>query len=185
MTQWTRRGFMLAGSATTLAACSNAIGLNKTRAQIDADVDRAREALFRTVPGARQLAERSAGMLIIPEVTKAGLMFGGAYGEGALMIGPAKVDYFSFTAASFGLQVGVQRYSHALFFLTQEMLADFRYSDGWQLGVDAQYTTPEDAGALGVTTTTINQPVIALVFGQKGLIIGATLEGAKYSRLIR
>ncbi len=183
MTNWTRRGFLMAGSAT-LAACT-AVGINKSRGRIDLDADRARAELFRTVPGSRQLAERAAGMLIIPEITEAGLIVGGAYGEGVLMIGEAKVDYFSFTAASFGLQVGVQKYGHALFFMTQETLAGFRYSDGWQLGVDAQYTTAEDAAAIGVSTTTINLPVIALVFGQQGLIVGATLEGAKYSRLVR
>lgn len=183
MIKWTRRSFLVAGSAT-LAACS-AVGINKTRNQIDASVDAARAELFRTVPGARQLAERAAGMLIIPEVTEAGLMLGAAYGEGVLMIGNAKVDYFSLTSASFGPQIGVQKYGHALFFMTQETLAGFRYSDGWQLGVDAQFTTPDSAGSLGVSTSTINLPVIALVFGQKGLIVGATLEGAKYSRLMR
>ncbi len=183
MNKWTRRGFLLAGSAT-LAACT-AVGINKTRSEIDADADRARANLFRTVPGAQQLAQRSSGMLIIPKITQAGLMVGAAYGEGVLMIGEAKVDYFNFTAASFGLQAGVQQYSHALFFMTQQSLAGFRYSDGWQLGVDAQYTTPQDASAIGVTSTTINRPVIALVFGQQGLIVGATMAGAKYSRLVR
>jgi len=183
MTQWSRRGFLVAGSAS-LAACT-AVGINKSGDNINNTADAALAKLYSTVPGAQQLADRAAGVLIIPEITEAGLVFGGAYGEGVLMIGNAKVDYFSFTAASFGLQVGIQKYSHALFFMTQESLAGFRYSDGWQLGVDAGYTTPEDASAIGVSTSTINLPVIALVFGQQGLIVGATMEGAKYSRLVR
>ncbi len=182
MNSWTRRSFIVAGSAT--AACSNSI-ISGSRDSIDRRVDNARAELFNSVSGARQLAEKAAGLLIIPDVTQAGFMVGGAYGEGALMIGDAKVAYFSLATASFGIQAGVQRYHHALFFMTQETLAGFRYSDGWELGVDAQYTTSQDSASFGITTNTINLPVYALIYGQQGLIAGATFEGAKYSSLIR
>ena len=182
MSKWTRRAFIGAAGAT--AACS-ATGISRNKSSIDASVAQARRELFNAVPGTEALASRAAGVLIMPEVTKAGLMVGGAYGEGALMIGNATVDYFSFSGASFGLQIGVQKYSHALFFMTPEVLANFRYADGWELGVDAEYALQEDGMSVGVTTGTINLPVYAVVFSQRGLIIGATLEGAKYSRLIR
>ena len=184
MTKWTRRGFVLAGGATGLAACTNST-INQNSSELNQRVDIARSEMFRTVPGAEQLASQAAGVLIVPDVTQAGLFFGGSYGEGALLIGEAKVGYFTYAAASIGPQIGVSQYNHALFFMTQETLTRFRYSDGWQLGVDAEFTTPEEAGSLGVTTTTINLPVYALVYGQQGLIVGATLEGGKYSRVNR
>ena len=182
MLNWTRRSFLAATGAT--AACT-ATGISKSVAQIDMDIDAARDKLFRTVPGTQQLASQAAGLLIIPEVTEAGFMIGGSYGEGGLLIGDAKVDYFSFSAASFGLQIGAQRFSHALFFMTQESLAGFRNADGWQLGVDAEFVYAQDSGSVGVSTNTINLPVYAVVFGQQGAILGATLQGAKYSRIIR
>jgi len=183
MTKWTRRGF-IAATGATLTACST-VGINQSRDEIEFNVSSAKSELFRTIPGTQQLADQAAGILIIPEVTSAGLFLGGAYGEGALLIGDAAVDHFSFTAASFGLQFGVQRYSHALFLMTQEALAGFRNADGWQLGIDAEYVFPDQAASFGVNTSTINLPVYAVVYGQQGLIVGATLEGAKYSRLIR
>ena len=182
MSKWTRSGFIAATGAT--AACT-ATGISKTTTQIDMDIDRARAELFRTVPGTQQLATQAAGVLIIPEITEAGFMLGGSYGEGGLLIGDAKVDYFSFSAASFGLQFGAQRFSHALFFMTQETLAGFRNADGWQLGVDAEFVYQQDSGSVGVSTNTINLPVYAVVFGQQGAFVGATLQGAKYSRIIR
>lgn len=182
MTKWTRRGFI---AATGLTAACSAVGINQSRDEIEFNVNSAKSELFRAIPGTQQLAEQAAGILIIPEVKSAGFFLGGAYGEGALLIGDAPVDHFSFTAASFGLQFGVQRYSHALIFMTQEALAGFRTADGWQLGIDAEYVFPDQSGSFGVNTTTINRPVYAVVYGQQGLIIGATLEGAKYSRLIR
>ena len=182
MTNWTRRGFIAATGAT--AACT-ATGLSKSPNQIDLDIDAARANLFRSVAGTRQLSEIAAGVLIIPEITKAGLMLGGAYGEGGLMIGEAKVGYFSFSAASVGPQIGVQRFSHALFFMTQETLMGFRNTDGWQLGVDAEYVYGGDATSYGVSTNTINLPVYAVAYNQQGAVIGATLQGAKYSRIYR
>ena len=63
-------------------------------------------------------------MLVMPKVIKAGFMIGGAHGEGALRLNDP-VDgyekhggYYSVFAASFGWQIGVQRTSHVLFFMT-------------------------------------------------------------------
>ena len=39
--------------------------------------------------------------------------------------------------------------------------------------------------SLGITNNTLTKPIYAIVFGQRGVIAGASLEGAKYSRLIR
>jgi len=182
MQKWTRRAFIGAAGAT--AACGTS-GFGKNKATIDAGVMSARGQLFSKVPGTQELASRAAGVLLVPETTEAGLVIGGSYGEGALMIGDAIVDYYSFSAASIGLQIGIQKFSHALFFMTPEVLANFRYADGWELGVDAEFAVQEDAFSVGVSTNTINLPVYAVVFGQRGLLVGATLEGAKYSRLVR
>lgn len=182
MSNLTRRGFI---AATGLTAACSATGITKSMDQIDRDIDIARADLFRSVAGTEQLASKAAGLLIIPEITEAGLFVGGSYGEGGLLIGDAKVDYFSFSAASIGAQIGVQRFSHALFFMTQETLAGFRNTDGWQLGVDAEYVYRNDYGSVGVSTNTINLPVYAVVYNQTGAIVGASLQGAKYSRILR
>ncbi len=62
----------------------------------------------------------------MPLVTEAGLFFGGAYGRGALRIDNVTVDYYSTTKATYGLQIGAQQYAHALFFMTDSALAEFR-----------------------------------------------------------
>ncbi|HSF64854.1 MAG TPA: YSC84-related protein, partial [Paracoccaceae bacterium] len=93
------------------------------------------------------------------------------------------VDYYSTARATFGLQIGAQQYSHALFFLTDAALSEFRRASGWAVGADVRYATPEQGASLGKETTELT-PVIALVYGQSGLIAGATLAGAKYTRII-
>jgi lipid-binding SYLF domain-containing protein len=181
----TRRAFLGAAGSSVLvaAACGNGVG-SGGGAQIDARVDATRDFLFRTYPGTRDLETRALGVLYMPLVTEAGFFVGGAYGRGALRINNVTVDYYSTTRATYGLQIGAQQYAHALFFMTESALAEFRASDGWAASADLRYATPDQGGrSIGKETTELD-PVVALVFGQSGLIAGATLAGTKYSRII-
>lgn len=184
MTQFSRRNFILTGSAMPLlAACGN--GLNSGNAQrIDTRVDAAIDFMVQEVPGTDQLVRDAAGMLVMPLVTEAGFGIGGAYGRGALRVGGATVDYYSAVAGSFGLQIGAQQYAHTLFFMTEDALRNFRTSPGWSAGADVRYAVNTEGATLGVDTTVLLDPVIAVIFGQAGLIVGATLEGTRYTRIL-
>lgn len=184
-TPLTRRALLgIAGcSLLVTAACASGVGSGAS-AQIDARVDATRDFLFTTYPGTRDLAAGASGVLWMPLMTEAGFFFGGAYGRGALRINDVTVDYYATAKASYGLQIGAQQYAHALFFMTPEALADFRRGEGWAVGTDLRYATPDQGGASIGKQTTELQPVIALVFGQSGLIAGATLSGVKYTRII-
>lgn len=178
-----RRGLLAGmGSTALLAACSNGIG-SGGGAQIDARVDATQAFLEERYPGTRDLAARSAGVLYMPLITEAGFGIGGAYGRGALRIQGATVDYYSATKASIGFQIGAQQYAHALFFTTPQALEEFRRSPGWAASADIRYATPDQGASIGKETTELD-PVVALVFGQQGLIAGATLSGVKYTRII-
>lgn len=181
---FTRRGLLLGGGATLMAAgCTSVAGSQKRGARIDQRVDAALDYLYRTYPGTRDLSYKAAGVLVMPLVTEAGLGIGAGYGRGALRIGGATVDYYNAISGSFGFQIGAQQYSHALFFMTEDSLSRFRNSAGWSAGGDIEYAVIDNAGNLGVDTNTLLSPVVALVFGQAGLIAGATLEGTKYTRV--
>ncbi len=184
MEKITRRALLAgAGSATLLtAACGNGIGSNGA-AQIDARVDATQNYLFNRYPGTRDLASRANGVLYMPLMTEAGLVWGGAFGRGALRIQGVTVDYYSAAKASIGLQIGAQQYAHALFYMTPNALEDFRRATGWAASADLRYATPEEGASIGKATTE-SDPVIALIFGQQGLIAGATLAGVKYTRII-
>jgi len=181
---WSRRGFLVsAGSAVALAGCANGVG-SSGPAMIDSRVDATRNYLFNRHPGSRELADKAQGILWMPLMTEAGFGVGGAYGRGALRIGEVTVDYYSATSASFGLQIGAQQYAHALFFMTPEALRTFRAGPGWSAGADLKYAVKDEGGAISADTVTALDPVIALIFGQQGLIVGASLEGTKYTRII-
>ena len=86
-------------------------------------------------------------------------------------------------SANTGIQLGAQQYAHVLFFMTDTALTQFEYSMGFSAGGDLEYITPSISESLKVETLTTLSPVIALVFGQAGLKVGATLEGSKYTKL--
>ena len=178
-----RRKILLGGGAlAALAACGNGTG-SSNAAQIDARVDATRDYLFSRYPGTQELADKSYGILFMPLLTEAGFGIGGGYGRGALRINDTTVDYYSATRATIGLQIGAQQYAHALFFMTEQSLVEFRRANGWAAGAEIRYATPESGAAIGKQTTEIN-PVVGLIFGQQGLIAGATLAGVKYTRII-
>lgn len=179
----TRRTMLLGAGAGLLTACGN--GVNSVGApRIDGRVDSALNFLYNNIEGTATLAQKAAGILVIPLVTEAGFGVGARYGRGALRVNDVTVDYYSTASATFGFQVGAQQYAHALFFMTQDALADFRRSAGWTVGADARYAVSNEAGNLSVGTTTALSPVIAFVYGQAGLIAGASIEGNKYTRII-
>jgi lipid-binding SYLF domain-containing protein len=170
--------------AAILAGCDNSINSAGSQS-IDARVDATLDYLYSNYPGMTQLRDSSAGVLVMPLVTEAGfLTVGGSYGRGALRVGGTTVDYYSATQASIGPQLGAQQYAHVLFFMTQQALSSFRTSPGWAAGADVEYVAKDQGGNISADTTTQLSPVIAVVFGQAGLLVGATLEGTTYHRII-
>lgn len=186
MTTWTRRGF-LAATGGGLVACTTApASLQGSAGQrIDQRVDEALGELFQTVSGSEQLAAQAQGVLIMPDINRLGFFAGGAYGEGALRIQGATVEYYSLSAVSIGFTFGAQAYNQALFFLTPEALQDFRLADGWILGVDGAVVIDTDGAAGSLNTGSFNRPIVEVVYAQRGLIADASLAGAKYSRVYR
>ncbi len=180
-----RRGFLAAAAASTaaLAGCGNGVGSGGS-SRIDQRVDATRNFLFSSYAGTAELEQKAAGVLFMPLITKAGFGVGGSYGTGALRINNTTVDYYEALQANVGFQLGAQQYAHALFFMTPEALQNFRTSNGWSVGADAEYALVDQGGNLSAETLTTLEPVIALVFAQAGLIAGATLEGSKYRRII-
>lgn len=165
------------------AACGNGVGSGGAET-IDARVDATLNFMYRTYPGTDELRDKASGMLVMPLVTEAGFGVGGSYGRGALRVNDVTVDYYSAAQASIGLQIGAQQYAHVLFFMTEEALMEFRRSSGYAAGADLEYVFQDEGESLEAATTTSLAPVIAVIFGQAGLRVGATLEGTKYTRII-
>lgn len=137
----------------------------------------------KSVKGGTTFLKNSKGILVFPQVVKAGIAFGGEYGEGALLVNNEIVDYYSTAAASFGFQLGAQRRSLLIAFLTDESLFYFQNSSGWKAGIDGSVAIAEWGVGEDINTVDISSPVVGFVFDNQGLMYNLTLEGAKFTKL--
>ena len=153
--------------------------------EIDAKADSTLKMFFEKVGPAKELSAKSKGILVFPDVIKAGFGIGGEYGEGALRINGKTVEYYNTAAASIGLQLGAQEKAIILLFMDGRALDDFRKSDGWEAGVDGSVAVVEWGTGGSIDTTNIKDPIIGFVFGNKGLMFNLTLEGSKMSKIKR
>ena len=152
-------------------------------ADIDRDSARALADLTSKNPTAKMLAERAKAVLVFPTMVKAGFMFGGQLGEGALRRKGKTVAYYNSVAASYGFQAGVQSFGYALFFMNDAALEQLDTTRGFEVGVGPSIVLLDQGVARTLTSNTLTSDVYAMVFGQKGLMAGAGIQGSKITRI--
>ncbi len=154
-----------------------------SKVELDARVRAAIELMYTDVPASRELAQKAAGMLVFPTIIKGGIGIGGEYGEGALLVNGATVQYYRLTALSFGFQLGGQGKTEVLLFMTGAALQEFRDSEGWEAGVDGSIAVLEFGVGKEIDTNNIRDPIIGFVFNNKGLMYDLSLEGTKFWKI--
>lgn len=179
----------IGGVLTVLAMCLVFTGGTTKEVQaasareIDTSVDVTLERFYKEVGSGHQLVQDAKGVLVFPHVYKAGFGVGGEYGEGALRINGKTVDYYNTAAGSFGFQIGAQKKSIILLFMQDEVLDRLRQSSNWKAGADASVTLVTVGADGSIDTQKHNEPILAFVIGQKGLMYNLTLEGTKFTKL--
>jgi len=154
-----------------------------TKKEINASVDVGLERFTSDVRGADEFLKAAKGVLVIPRVKQAGFVLGAKYGNGALRVEGKTVGYYNMTAASAGLQIGVQESNIILCFMDKTVLKKFRESKGWQVGVDGTVALVTIGAGGSVDTTKLKEPIVGFVFGQTGLMAGVSLEGLKLTKI--
>jgi lipid-binding SYLF domain-containing protein len=170
-------------SLSLVVASSTAFA--KSAKEIDISVDVALEQFDKDVKGGKEFLKSAKGVLVFPGVLKAGIGIGGEYGEGALRIGGKTVDYYSTAAASIGFQLGAQSKRVILVFMQDDALKKFRESQGWKAGIDGSVALIELGVGGTIDTNNINNPIVGFIFGNKGLMYNLTMEGSKYTKIVR
>lgn len=151
--------------------------------EIDREVTAALKHLYTKSPAAKALGDNAVGILVFPGIVKGGFLVGGQYGEGALRKNGETVGYYSTVAASYGLQLGIQKYSYVLFFMSESAMTYLDRSDGWELGTAPNIVIVDKGAAGGISTTASKSNIYAFFFGQKGLMAGLGLQGTKVTRI--
>jgi lipid-binding SYLF domain-containing protein len=166
-----------------LALVASAASFASSKAELDASADTALQHFFALNPANKPLAQKAAGILIFSHVTKGGIGVAGEYGQGVLRVGNATVDYYSIGSASVGLTLGIAKHREIIMFMTQDSLDKFTASKGWSIGADAAVVLVKQGASGQYDSDTIGKPILAFVFGEKGLLGDVSLEGSKISKI--
>ena len=108
---------------------------------------------------------------------------GGEYGQGELRVGGKTDGYYNLIAGSYGFTFGAEQMDIIIAFMTKEALRQFKEIDGWEVGVTGNVAMIDVGGGKRLDTTSLKDPVVAFVFGAKGLMVDVSLKGAKFTKI--
>ncbi|MCU1738623.1 MULTISPECIES: YSC84-related protein [unclassified Pseudomonas] len=181
------RSLLFIGAAT-LSLLSTGL-LNNASAATAEDLNRdsrqALQILYKAHPFAETISHRAKAILVFPKVIKAGLVFGGSYGEGVMFSGPKVDGYYNSVTGSWGLQAGAQSYAYAVFLMTDKAVNYVRETKGWEVGVGPTVVLVDQGISKNLSTSTLKDDAYAFVFDQQGLMAGVSIEGTKISLIKR
>jgi len=148
-------------------------------AQLAADGRRALDKLYATEPKSRLFADNAKAVLVFPTIIKGGLVFGAQTGNGVLFVHGRPTRFYNVSAASWGLQIGGQSFSSAMFFMNARALRYLHKSGGFAIGSAPNVVVVDHGAAVSASTTTLTQDVYVFTFAQKGLMAGIDIHGSK------
>lgn len=157
---------------------------NPKAVQLDREVDAAIKKFETEIEGGAKFLSKVKGYLVIPSVIKAGFIIGGEHGKGALRVQGQTKYYYSLTSASVGYQIGAQEHSVLIAFLSEASLNNFMNSNGWEAGVDGSIAVAEWGKTGDISSISYEKPIIAFMYGSKGLMAGATVKGTKFQKIV-
>jgi lipid-binding SYLF domain-containing protein len=170
-------------TVAAFAALIGTVALAVDTATVDKQVSAALDKFYGLNDRNKYLADNAAAVLVFPRITKIGAGIGGEHGDGALLEGGKTVGYYSISGGSVGLTLGVSRHSEVILFQTPQARDKFLNSKDWALGADTSVAVVKKGAGGNYDTQTLSKPVLAFVFGEKGLMGDASLQGSKISKI--
>jgi lipid-binding SYLF domain-containing protein len=164
-------------------AAATLLSAQEASANLTSDARAALRQLIAQNPAARGVSEKALGVLVFPNVVKAGFILGGQSGQGILFYGDKVAGRYRTTAASYGLQAGAQKFGYVLFFMNQKALDWVNAAHGWSIGSAPSLVVVDQGMARTMNTDTLHSGIYAFTFDQRGLMGGIGIQGSKIQRL--
>lgn len=138
-------------------------------------------AMKETIP--QQLMEKAEGLVIVPELIKAGLGIGGQRGKGVAMVKNTDGSwsdpvFVTLTGGSFGFQAGVQSIDLVMVFTKGSILTSLAKGE-FTLGGDVSVAAGPVGRSSSASTDTQFEAEVYSYSRSKGLFAGLTINGSK------
>lgn len=160
----------------TASSCSTAPKSSQGRADIVQDAERALAKARQSDHGVQQVLDEAYGIAVFPEVGKAAVGVGGAYGKGVLFEQGRVVGYCDLSQASLGLQLGGQSYTEILCFEDKKALERFKSEN---LTLSAQATAVALESGMGANAA-YRDGVCVFTTDEAGLMLETSIGGQKF-----
>ena len=175
--------FISMGVIATLIALTSTAALALDKVVLEKQVVQTMDHFYALARDNKFLAENAIAVLVFPNITKAGIGVAVEHGNGVLLESGKIVGYYSISGGSIGLTLGASRHSEVILLNSPEAREQVVIGSDWSIGADASVAVI-DIGAGGVyDLQMLEHPVLAFVFGEKGLMGDASLKGSKISRV--
>ena len=184
-TRRTLHQLVLASAAALMLGVTASPASAASAEDLDKDAAQALQVLYKANPTAEVIAKRAKAILVFPKIVKAGLVFGGSYGEGVLMRGSRAPDYYNSVSASWGWQAGAESYAYVVFLMSDKAVRYLEKTKGWEFGVGPSVVVVNDGIAKNLSTSTLKGDAYAYIADQQGLMASLSIEGTKISRIKR
>ncbi|NPA50498.1 MAG: hypothetical protein GXO02_02595 [Epsilonproteobacteria bacterium] len=138
---------------------------------------------YKEFKGGREFLQKADGYLVFPNIYKAGFIIGGSYGIGALVIDGKITKYYKMYSTSVGFQIGVQKRSLIIVFLTKEALNNFLNKSEWKVGVDGSISILNWNKGTDINSIDMKKDIVAIPFNSKGIMVNLTLEGTVFQQI--
>ncbi|MFZ6773853.1 YSC84-related protein [Undibacterium sp. SXout7W] len=156
-----------------------------TAADLNLEAQEALKILYKVNPIAEEISRKAKSILVFPKIIKAGLVFGGSYGEGVLLKDGKMNEYFNAVSASWGWQAGAQSYGYVVFLMSENVERSLREVRGWEVGIGPTVVFMNEGAAKNLSTSSLKEDAYAFIFDQQGLMASISIEGTKISKIKR
>lgn len=170
------RNLLLSLAALLLAAPAFAFQPDVNE-EIQLDAAKAILAIKKADPGIEAFFNNAAGYAVFPSVGKGGIVVGGAYGKGLVIVNGQVDGYTTMTQATVGLQLGGQVYSLFIFFKDEAAIANFKRGN-FEFGAQAS-AVAATAGASA--DTSYDKGVAVFTHAAGGLMVEGSVGGQKFT----
>ena len=155
------------------------------RKLLENEINVALTRFYGEATNARQIVRDAQGVLVCPEITKAGFVFGGEGGTCAMQIGGVTKEYYRAAAFKAGLLAGAEKYSLLVVFNDRNALANFREGTrNWQIGGNFSAAVGKKGAHGGFDTKTMGTTATVFVYGQKGFMGDISVDGSTFKKLV-
>lgn len=145
--------------------------------ELQLDVAKSILAIKKADPGIEAFFENAAGYAAYPSVGKGGIVVGGAYGKGLVIIDGRVDGRTTMTQATLGLQLGGQVYSQFIFFKDEAAIENFRRGN-FEFGAQASAVAATKGAS---ADTSYDKGVAVFTNASGGLMVEGSVGGQKFT----